>query len=235
MSVMRSSVPSILLIDDDLELSSLLSAYFNNEGYEVCVAHDGKLGVTMMQQAKYDIVLLDVMLPELNGFEVLKEIRRHFLTPVIMLTAKDDEFDRVLGLEIGADDYIAKPFSSRELLARIRAHIRRCNYASPTKLQSKITAGGIEVDTSARKATCNQEAMDLTDAEFALLELLAINMGKAVSKDVISEHVFNRKLSAFDRSIDMHCSNLRKKLRVCNAPSAIQTIRGNGYMLMKNC
>ena len=224
---------NILLIDDDVELTDLLSKYLSVEGYQVTVAHDGEAGVALLTSYNFDLILLDVMLPKMDGFEVLKEIRLRQLVPVVLLTAKDEEFERVYGLELGADDYVPKPFSSRELLARIRAHIRRENYASNRNMQSTLNIGKLVVNTNLREVFFNGMFLDLTDTEFSLVEMLALHKGKVVSREDISLQVFRRPLNEFDRSIDMHFSNLRKKLAMCKANNLIRTIRGNGYMLVQ--
>lgn len=224
---------NILLIDDDVELTDLLSKYLSVEGYQVTVAHDGEAGVALLTSHNFDLILLDVMLPKMDGFEVLKEIRLRQLVPVVLLTAKDEEFERVYGLELGADDYVPKPFSSRELLARIRAHIRRENYASNRNMQSTLNIGKLVVNTNLREVFFNGMFLDLTDTEFSLVEMLALHKGKVVSREDISLQVFRRPLNEFDRSIDMHFSNLRKKLAMCKASNLIRTIRGNGYMLVQ--
>ncbi|MFC4700918.1 response regulator [Glaciecola siphonariae] len=224
---------NILLIDDDVELTGLLSEYLSVEGYQVTVAHDGEAVAAILSRYNFDLILLDIMLPKMDGFEVLKEIRLRQLVPVVLLTAKDEEFERVYGLELGADDYVPKPFSSRELLARIRAHIRRENYAANRSVKSILNIGKLVVNSNLREVFYDGMLLALTDTEFALVEMLALYKGKVVSREDISLHVFRRPLSEFDRSIDMHFCNLRKKFALCKANNLIRTIRGNGYMLVQ--
>ncbi|QFU20680.1 response regulator [Shewanella eurypsychrophilus] len=221
----------LLLIDDDLGLSELLAQLLELEGFELTLAHDGQSGLDLALSNNYDLILLDVMLPKLNGFEVLKSLRSKKQTPVLMLTARGDEIDRVVGLEIGADDYLPKPFNDRELVARIKAIIRRTQI-KPEEVQPTVYEyGDITLDPSRQEVYCQEQLLILTGTEFGLLFEMVQNSGELISKDDLSEKVLNKKLMPFDRSLDMHLSNLRKKLpeRTDGRPR-VKTIRGKGYI-----
>ena len=223
----------LLLIDDDIEYTQLLSEYLSVQGYTLDIANDGELGLNMATSAThYDLILLDVMLPKLDGFEVLKRLRTSQLTPVLMLTAKGDDYDKILGLEIGADDYLAKPFNHRELSARIKALVRRMAMLPTNSTQQNLKLGDVELSPSTQQVTCANHPLELTGTEFSVLQLLMINHGKLVTKNDISEKVLGRKLAAFDRSIDMHVSNLRKKLSTYSQEEKIKTLRGAGYQYL---
>ncbi|KFZ37672.1 transcriptional regulator [Shewanella mangrovi] len=222
----------ILLVDDDLGLAELLAQLLELEGFELKLAHDGQTGLSLALAEEFDIILLDVMLPKLSGFAVLKELRTKKQTPVLMLTARGDEIDRVVGLEIGADDYLPKPFNDRELLARIRAIIRRANIAPQEAQQtSSLEFGDLKLDPARQEAFCSDQLLMLTGTEFGLLFALAQQAGELVSKDELSETVLGKKLMPFDRSLDMHLSNLRKKLpERSDGRPRVKTIRGKGYI-----
>lgn len=221
----------LLLIDDDLGLSELLAQLLEMEGFELTLAHDGQSGLELALDKDYDLILLDVMLPKLNGFEVLKSLRANKQTPVLMLTARGDEIDRVVGLEIGADDYLPKPFNDRELVARIKAIIRRSHILPNDKQPSVYEYGDITLDPSRQEVYCQEQLLILTGTEFGLLFEMVQNAGDLISKESLSEKVLNKKLMPFDRSLDMHLSNLRKKLpeRMDGRPR-VKTIRGKGYI-----
>ncbi|PHQ76061.1 MAG: DNA-binding response regulator [Shewanella sp.] len=221
----------LLLIDDDLGLSELLAQLLELEGFELTLAHDGQSGLELALNKDYDLILLDVMLPKLNGFEVLKSLRANKQTPVLMLTARGDEIDRVVGLEIGADDYLPKPFNDRELVARIKAIIRRSHILPNDKQPSVYEYGDITLDPSRQEVYCQEQLLILTGTEFGLLFEMVQNAGDLISKESLSEKVLNKKLMPFDRSLDMHLSNLRKKLpeRMDGRPR-VKTIRGKGYI-----
>lgn len=226
---------TLLLIDDDTEFTQLLSEYLSPQGYELDMAHDGETGLSMATSSKhYDLILLDVMLPKLDGFEVLKRLRTSHLTPVLMLTAKGDDYDKIFGLEMGADDYLAKPFNHRELSARIKALVRRMALLPSGSVQQSIVLGDVELSPASQQVQCASHPVELTGTEYAILHLLMINHGKVVSKQDISEKVLGRKLAAFDRSIDMHVSNLRKKLGEYSSEEKIKTHRGAGYLYLGN-
>ena len=223
----------ILIIDDDEELCDLVSEYLNVEGFETETAHDGEAGLQKALSGEYDLVTLDVMLPKKNGFDVLRDLRETSKIPVLMLTARGEDMERIVGLEIGADDYLPKPFNPRELVARLRAILRRVETGEEI-LQTendKLTVDDVEVQISARSALRNGEDLNLTSVEFDLLAELLRHAGKVVKKEDLSEKVLERKLSPFDRSLDMHVSNLRKKLgNRENDVEIIKTIRSVGYI-----
>jgi DNA-binding response OmpR family regulator len=226
----------ILIIDDDVDFCELMAERLIIEGFELDAVHRGDKGVEKALAGNYDIILLDVMLPEVNGFDVLHLIREQSATPVLMLTARGDDIDRIVGLEMGADDYLAKPFNPRELIARIRAVLRRAGdkpHKQGRSTTETIVVGDYIIDTRRRIAKCDGTTLVLTPGEFGILEVLARRMGTVVSRDELSKIVLGRNLNAFDRSIDVHVSNLRKKLghdRFGN--DRIRAIRAVGYVLM---
>ncbi|MEK0159387.1 response regulator [Pseudoalteromonas piscicida] len=224
---------SILLIDDDQELCSLLKEYFTAEGFEVAMAHTGTEGLQLALKKNFDLILLDVMLPEMDGFEVLKALRVQKMTPVIMLTAKGDDFDRIFGLELGADDYIPKPFNHRELLARVKAITRRVDHYKQHSQDDTFTIQQLRLDVASRSATVNGEVLSLTGTEYEVLHLLVRTAGEVVDKQTISRQVLGRPLVPYDRSIDMHVSNVRKKIAALSEHTYIKTIRGAGYIFLK--
>lgn len=223
----------ILLIDDDEELCELVSEYLAVEGFAVEAVNDGAGGLAEAAKEKHDLVVLDVMLPKMNGFDVLRNLRETSKIPVLMLTARGDDAERIVGLEIGADDYLPKPFNPRELAARIRAILRRVSEQEENKRASgeKIQVEDIEVSLAARSAKRSGEDLGLTAVEFDLLVALLREAGKIVKKEDLSEQVLDRKLSPYDRSLDMHVSNLRKKLGFrADGEERIKTIRSVGYI-----
>ena len=220
---------NILLIDDDVELCEMLAEYLESESFSVSMFHDGRSGMNQAKAEKYDAIILDVMMPEMDGFSVLQELRKHITTPVLMLTAKGDDVDRIVGLEMGADDYLPKPCNPRELVARLKAILRRTQSA-PAKTTDVIKVNNIEVHPASRKAIYKSELLPLTSSEYNLLEVLAINVGTVVDKETLSEQALGKKLTEYDRSIDMHLSKLRQKLGD-DSQELIQTVRGKGYQL----
>ncbi|MGY5540180.1 response regulator [Vibrio brasiliensis] len=229
-------MPHILLIDDDTELTSLLKEVLSFEGFDVSEANNGEEGLARLSD-DVDLILLDVMMPKLNGMETLKRLREDWQTPVLMLTAKGEEIDRVIGLELGADDYLPKPFSDRELLARIRAILRRTQSSANGK-QSKnsdcVEYQDIQIYPGKQEAYCQGQLLDLTTTEFALLSHFVQNPGQTLTKETLSLDVLGKRLAAFDRAIDMHVSNLRKKLPDReDGKSRIKTLRGRGYLLVE--
>ncbi|MEM0515581.1 response regulator transcription factor [Pseudoalteromonas sp. YIC-827] len=222
----------VLLIDDDIELASMLSEYIHSQGFEVECAHDGEQGLALAQENRHDLILLDVMLPKLDGFEVLKQLRATSLVPVIMLTAKGDDFDRIFGLELGADDYIPKPFNHRELIARIKAITRRIEHINNSQPRQELEFANLNICMQSRSASAQGQTLNLTGTEFAILHLLLQEPGAVVSKEQISEQVLGRRLAPYDRSIDMHVSNLRKKIAEHIENERIRTVRGAGYVLI---
>lgn len=221
----------LLLIDDDKELSSMLGEYLTAEGFVIEYAYNGREGVDIALAKQYDALVLDVMMPEMDGFEVLRRIRSESAVPVIMLTAKGDDVDRIVGLEIGADDYLPKPFNPRELLARLRAILRRAQTIQPAQEDPVLTIGPLEITPASRRALVSGAPLDLTSTEFNLLHVLVKQAGKIVTKENLSEHGLGRSLEKYDRSIDMHMSNLRKKMSEKNLGEMIITVRGQGYQL----
>lgn len=223
------------MIDDDTGLCELLSEYLTAQGFEIQSVYDGEQGLKLAQANDYALILLDVMLPTLDGFEVLKQLRQTKLTPVIMLTAKGEDFDRIFGLELGADDYIPKPFNHRELLARVKAITRRIEHINSLNVAttSKLLVNGITVNLAAREASIDGSTLTLTGTEYEILTLLCKNAGEVVSKEQISEEVLGRRLASFDRSIDMHVSNIRKKIAEHIPGERIKTMRGTGYVFIQ--
>lgn len=221
----------VLLIDDDTRLHELLASYLKQNGFQVAVAEDGRKGLAALEAGAFDAVLLDVMMPGMDGIEVVKRIRNKSRIPVLMLTAKGDETDRVVGLELGADDYIAKPFSPRELLARLRAVLRR---AKPEPATTQLTAGEIAIDVEARNVTAFGKLVELTGIEFDILLALARRAGRVVSRDALLEEAGRGDVTVSDRTVDVHISHLRQKLGDDpRSPKLIKTVRGVGYVLAK--
>ncbi|CAK4069876.1 response regulator [Vibrio sp. MarTm2] len=229
-------MPNILLIDDDIELTSLLNEVLTFEGFDVTEANNGEEGLEKLDD-RIDLILLDVMMPKLNGMETLKRLRENWDTPVLMLTAKGEEIDRVIGLELGADDYLPKPFSDRELLARMRAILRRTQSNANTKSDKRtdcIEYQDIQIFPGKQEAYCQEQLIELTTTEFALLSHFVQHPGETLTKEVLSLDVLGKRLAAFDRAIDMHVSNLRKKLpERSDGKSRIKTLRGRGYLLVE--
>lgn len=226
----------LLLIDDDKELCQLLNEYLTAEGFEVFMAHDGDYALELADRNSYAAIVLDVMLPKRSGFDVLKELRQKYSTPVLMLTAKGDTIDRVVGLEIGADDYLPKPCDPRELVARIRAVLRRATPSAHAQAGAEsLQAEGLRLHLGSRSAQWQNYDIPLTGTEFSVLELLVRQAGQVISKDELTEQALNRKLTPYDRSIDVHVSNIRKKLTTAGArKELIINVRGAGYMLTLN-
>jgi DNA-binding response OmpR family regulator len=222
--------PTLLVIDDDKELCAMLAEYLAPEGFTTLTAGTGKAGLEQLGSAFVDLVVLDVMLPELSGFEVLRRIRQLSRVPVIMLTARGEEVDRVVGLEMGADDYLAKPFSPRELVARIRAVLRR----TPGEAQGGgglIVWGPLRLDLRAHRATVGESDLELTSAELRILELLVRADTRTVTRDELMMQALGRPPLPTDRSLDTHVSNLRRKLSKHTDRVTLQSVRGSGYAL----
>ncbi|MBC7908903.1 MAG: response regulator [Pyrinomonadaceae bacterium] len=224
----------LLIVDDDVELCELVTEYLRAEGFDLEAVYDGERGVERGLSAEHALIILDVMLPALNGFEVLRRLRAASRIPVLMLTARGEDLDRIIGLEIGADDYLAKPFNPRELAARIRAILRRANpEIEPEKSDApeRLRVGDVEIDAGARVATCAGEILDLTAVEFDLLCALLRAAGRVVAREELARNVLGRALTPFDRSIDMHVSHLRRKLgQRADGTERIKTVRGAGYI-----
>jgi two-component system response regulator CpxR len=229
---MYQFMSKILIIDDDEELCELMKEFLTAEGFEIATAHDGESGLERAIGERPDMVVLDVMLPRKNGFDVLRDLRKTETVPVIMLTAKGDDTDRIVGLEIGADDYLAKPFNPRELAARLRAVLRRVKGADERHPDPEsLTVGDLEMSLTGRTLRNAEGVVTLTALEFELLHALLREAGRIVKKEDLSMQVLERRLSPFDRSLDMHISNLRKKLgHHPNGEDRIKTIRSVGYI-----
>jgi two-component system response regulator CpxR len=224
---------NILLVDDDTELTSLLKEVLTFEGFTVTEANDGQAGLEAVHE-DIDLILLDIMMPKMNGMDMLKKLRESWETPVLMLTAKGEEIDRVIGLELGADDYLPKPFSDRELLARIKAILRRTQTPNASKATDCIEYRNIKIYPGKQEAYIDDVAVELTTTEFALLSHFLQHPGESLTKEVLSLDVLGKRLAPFDRAIDMHVSNLRKKLPVSKDGKAlIKTLRGRGYLLVE--
>lgn len=222
----------VLIIDDDVELAGLFEEYLQSDGFEVEVAHLGETGLARALSGEFQLAILDIMLPDIKGTEVLMRIRLQSRIPVLMFTAKGDDIDRIIGLEAGADDYVPKPCTPRELAARIRAILRRTE--APGASNGPVVAGPLKLWSEQRRATWFEQDMELTSTEFNLLEALAANAGRIVSKQELSEKALGRPLARFDRSIDVHMSSIRQKLgSQIDGRSYIQTVRGQGYQLIK--
>jgi len=232
----------ILLIDDDEKLCRLIRGYLEPMGFAVAVAHSGQVGLELALQGLFDAILLDVMLPEIDGFEVLRQLRQHSKVPVLMFTARGDETDRIVGLEMGADDYLPKTFSSRELLARLRAVIRRSKMVENEFVDvtaedndiGKFCIADLVIDRDARSVNQGGETVVLTAIEFDLLLAMVENCGRILSRDRLLDLVSGRDYTVFDRSIDVHISSLRRKLNDNpKEPHYIKTVRSVGYMFIK--
>jgi two-component system OmpR family response regulator len=225
---------NVLLIDDDVELVGMFREYLEQEGFGVDVAHDGDAGTRLSLSGGFAIAILDVMMPRMNGIETLRRIREKSRLPVLMLTGRGDDTDRILGLELGADDYVTKPCTPRELTARIRAILRRAN-PPPDDNHGPLSlrVGKLTMVPSLRRASWQGEPLQLTSTEFNLLEVLAKNAGRPVSKNSLSEQGLGRPLARFDRNIDVHLSSLRHKLGLLDdGRSCLQTVYRLGYQLI---
>jgi len=223
----------VLLVDDDIELLELLRDYLTRDGFEVACAHDGPSGVTGALSGQHDIVVLDVMMPGVSGLQALSQIRATSAVPVVMLTARGDDTDRIVGLELGADDYVPKPCTPRELAARLRAILKRSGIAPGAAASQGIAAGALTLWPAQRCAEFAGRPLELTSTEFSLLEMLMRHAGSVVGKSDLSEQALGRPLSRFDRSIDVHISSIRHKLGTLpDGRSMIQTVIRRGYQLL---
>jgi two-component system OmpR family response regulator len=224
----------VLLIDDDTELVGMFTEYLEQEGFRVGCAHDGESGAREALSGQYAIVILDVMMPRMNGIETLRRIRAASRIPVLMLTGRGDDADRILGLELGADDYVTKPCTPRELTARVRAILRRTQGTGSDATGITLTVGKLTMLPEQRRATWDGKLLELTSTEFNLLEVLARNAGRPVSKNDLSEQGLGRPLARFDRNIDVHLSSLRHKLgTLSDGRSCLQTVYRLGYQLIR--
>lgn len=221
----------ILVVDDDAELCALLEEYLGQEGFQTLSVRDGEEGLARALEGGHDMVILDVMLPGRNGFDILRTLRESSGVPVIMLTARGEDVDRVVGLEMGADDYMPKPFLPRELVARIRAVMRRARHMHARGNARALRVGDVSIDTGARAASVGDEAVRLTDAEFTILENLLAEAGSAVSRENLCRAALGREAGPEDRSLDVHVSNLRRKLgKTDDGLPRIKAVRGAGYL-----
>jgi DNA-binding response OmpR family regulator len=223
----------VLLVDDDRELCVMLCEYLSAEHFEVKSVHDGGDALAELQAGQFEIVILDVMLPSVGGFDVLRTLGAAYATPILMLTARGDDVDRIVGLELGADDYLSKPFNPRELVARIRAILRRSSHRSArTNVPEQLEVGPITLNAGTRQVHVAGNPVALTGAEFRVLELLMSSAGQVISRDSMTEQALGRKLTVYDRSIDTHISNLRRKLNLeAGKNPEIKNVRGSGYTL----
>ena len=225
---------SILIVDENIELTSHLTQIFEQDGFKVISLHDGETAIKKALNQPFDVIILDVLLPKMNGFEVLKAIREHLDTPVMMLTACSDDIDRIVGLEIGADDYLTKPCNPHEVLSRLRAILRRARKTPAHR--SIIEHEHLRVDCIKRRVEVAGKELELTNTEFNILETLIKSPGQAFSKEELTEYALGRKYTTYDRSIDVHISNLRNKLG--DNPTGepwIKTVRGFGYLFSASC
>lgn len=227
-------MPKILMIDDDTELTQLVAEYLALDGFDFEAVHDGEQGLARATDSGCDLILLDVMLPKRDGLSVLKALRQGPYCPVLMLTARGDDIDRILGLELGADDYLAKPFNPRELVARIKAILRRVELLQQEQHEhaALLELNEVRLNAQNRQVSCAGQPVSLTATEFQLLEYLMRRSGEVVSKDDLSRAVLGRRLQQYDRSLDMHISNVRKKLAQHSSIEKIQTLRGSGYLFL---
>lgn len=225
----------LLLVDDDQELCELMGQYLQSEGFDISFAHSVEQALPLLQQdGSYDLLIFDIMMPGQSGLELLQQVRPRIKTPVIMLTGRGEDIDRIIGLEMGADDYLGKPCNPRELVARIRAVLRRSGQQSaPEDNSDRLDLHGIELDSGKRQVRVSDTELELTSAEFNVLAELMRSAGTIVSKDDLTEKVLHRKLTAYDRAIDVHVSRVRQKLAaVLPDRELIKTVRGAGYMLV---
>jgi two-component system response regulator CpxR len=216
-------------VDDDDELSSLLTELLTREGFRVDTQNDGRRGLAAALNGGYDLMVLDVMLPGLDGFEILKRVRREARLPILMLTARGEDEDRIVGLDLGADDYLSKPFNTRELVARIRAILRRLENRMAG---DRFEVNGISIDPGSRQVLRQGQPVEVTTFEFDILETLMRSAGRVVSRDELMEELYGRKATPFDRSVDMHISHLRRKLE--GDTPLIKTVRGVGYQFVRS-
>jgi two-component system response regulator ResD len=223
-----SDVKNILFADDEEKIRQIVSVYLKREGYNVQLAVDGEEALKLFKQKKWDMIILDIMMPKADGIKVCQEIRKTSQVPVIMLTARNDEIDRVLGLEIGADDYVGKPFSPRELMARVKAVLRRTNIQEPAQ-QTTLLFTGIVIDMITRQVKVLEQDIYLTPKEFDLLILMAGQPGRAFTREQLLENIWGIDYYGDLRTVDTHVKRLREKLKVPNAPQYINTVWGVGY------
>lgn len=228
----------VLIVDDDVDLTAMLSQFLIREGFQVHVVHDGETGVEEATGGDYSVVVMDIMMPRISGIEALRRIRNTSNVPVLMLTARGDNIDRIVGLDMGADDYVPKPFNPGELVARIRAILRRVDgrdLAATNRGARELQAGGLKLWLGSRRAQWQDQPLELTGTEYTLLEVLARHAGQLVSRQDISMQAFGQPLGPFDRRIDVHISSIRQKLGMrSDGQSWIQSVRGQGYQLLED-
>lgn len=233
MSRQSGNTVNVLIVDDDEQFAGLVAEFLAAEGgFSVTMRHDGVAGVSAAVNERFDVIVLDVGLPGLNGFEALRRIRQKVATPVVMLTARGDDIDRILGLEIGADDYVPKPCNLRELVARIRAIMRRSSAAQDgAGTHDRVLIGDMRMEPGSQSVFVGGELLPLTGAEYLVLEALTRSAGQVVDKDSIARHALGRRLMPYDRSVDVHIGNLRRKLGpLGDGRQRIKTVRGRGYL-----
>lgn len=221
---------SVLIVDDDVELCRLLAERLSTEGFAIEAVHDGSCGLERALSGEHALVVLDLMLPGIGGLDVLRRLRAQSPVPVLILTARGEDIDRILGLEIGADDYVPKPFNPRELLARIRAILRRTTQSATSAVP--LIVGDLRLDPAAREVRLNDKPVDLTSVEFELLETLLRAAGRVLTREQLTESVLGRKLGPFDRVIDVHVSHVRRKLGPAQGGERIKAVRGSGYLFV---
>ncbi|NKF22149.1 response regulator transcription factor [Solimonas marina] len=227
--ILDSEQIQILLADDDVGFCDLLSEYLRSQGFDVTAVHDGLAAIEHAERGIYDLLVLDVMMPKADGFRVLERLRASHRIPVVMLTARGEDIDRIVGLELGADDYVPKPCNPRELAARLRAVLRRSQ--PNTAEQTVLRCGDIELTPASRTVRLSGQAIELTGAEFDVLRILIEDAGQVITKDDLSRRALNRRLGAFDRSIDMHISRLRQKLGPhADGNPRVRSVRNRGYL-----
>jgi two-component system response regulator CpxR len=220
----------LLIADDDVDLCALLQTYLGAEGFDVYTVHDGLTALERATAEAFDLIILDVMMPGKNGLDVLKQLRKRHLTPVLMLTARGEDSDSITGLELGADDYLAKPCNPQVLVARIRAILRRAEPLAETTPTIQLTVGDLSLNRHSRKLQKSEALVELTSTEFSVIEALLRQAGEVVSKDQLSREALGRELGRYDRALDMHISNLRHKLGpLADGSERIVTVRGSGY------
>jgi DNA-binding response OmpR family regulator len=222
----------VLIIDDDRELCTLLSDFLLLEGFACLARHDGAEAVRHLREEQYDAIILDIMLPGMQGLDVLRKLREFSSTPILMLTARGEDTDRIVGLEMGADDYLAKPCNPRELAARLRAILRRSENGGSSAQPAQLDVGATSLNSTARSATYRDENLNLTSAEFNVLQALLTHAGQVVDKETLSRQALGRPLSAYDRSVDVHVSKIRKKFAALGGTDLIVSVRGLGYQFV---
>ena len=224
---------TILIVDDDRELCDLLGEFLTLEGFATTAIHDGAQALAHCRAHSYDALILDIMLPGMQGLELLRALREFCASPVLMLTARGDETDRIVGLEMGADDYLPKPCNPRELAARLRAILRRASSSPSGTADTKLCVGATRLATADRSASYEQRPLQLTSAEFNILHTLLSNAGRVVDKNTLSEKALGRSLMPYDRSVDVHISKVRKKLQAAGGIDLIVAVRGAGYQFVR--